>query len=338
MPSRRWRKRLGPWVGAGVLGLALFSLFATLRHSNLHDIGAALLGLPAAALTAAALLTVLSYLILTLYDQIGFRIIARKLPWNKIALASFMGNVFGNSGTNATLTGAAVRFWIYSSLGVPALDVTRVVVFCNLGFWLGYFCLGAAVFGLDPLALPAVLPPPFTDVRVIGLLLAIMLGTYLLLVAMRRPVRVRQWHFSLPSPGMTAAQIAVAICDLLAMAATLWVLLPAMSALSFLHFLQVFLLALVAGGVSQVPGGLGVFETVFLLLLPPGAMSPQVLAALLAFRGIYYLAPLLLAGCLVLRRGALAQCRQWTRLARVRRRRLARSHRPAQIGIGGSGR
>ncbi|HEY9658525.1 MAG TPA: UPF0104 family protein, partial [Allocoleopsis sp.] len=53
--------------------------------------------------------------------------------------------------------------------------------------------------------------------------------------------------------------------------------------------------AMTAGIFSTVPGGLGVFETVILLLHPPSIPASQVLAALLAFRAVYFFLPLLIA-------------------------------------------
>ena len=47
--------------------------------------------------------------------------------------------------------------------------------------------------------------------------------------------------------------------------------------------------------ISQVPGGLGVFESIVLLLFPSYLAAPQVLGILVVYRGIYYLLPLLVA-------------------------------------------
>jgi phosphatidylglycerol lysyltransferase len=67
--------------------------------------------------------------------------------------------------------------------------------------------------------------------------------------------------------------------------------MPASLGIEYLHFLTIYLLALVAGLFSQVPGGLGVFEVVMLMVLNPS--EPQLVAgSLLAYRVIYYLIPL----------------------------------------------
>ena len=76
--------------------------------------------------------------------------------------------------------------------------------------------------------------------------------------------------------------------------AVLWVLLPP-GHVSYPHLLAVFVLAQVSGVLSQVPGGLGVFESVVMLLLDPYLGEGTTLAVLLAYRAIYYLIPLAVA-------------------------------------------
>ena len=81
---------------------------------------------------------------------------------------------------------------------------------------------------------------------------------------------------------------------MLCAAAVLYVLLPPQAALSFAAFAGVYLLALAAGVISNVPGGIGVFEFVLLLLLP-NVPQDRLLGALLAYRAIYYFAPFAVA-------------------------------------------
>jgi uncharacterized protein (TIRG00374 family) len=65
--------------------------------------------------------------------------------------------------------------------------------------------------------------------------------------------------------------------------------------IAFATVLAVLLVAAVAGVITHVPAGLGVLETVFVVLLSHQLPRSELLAALLAYRGIYYLAPLALA-------------------------------------------
>jgi len=54
-----------------------------------------------------------------------------------------------------------------------------------------------------------------------------------------------------------------------------------------------------AGLASQLPGGIGVFETACLLLLKPYFPVPQILGSLAVFRVVYYLLPLVVAAVLL---------------------------------------
>jgi hypothetical protein len=134
-----------------------------------------------------------------------------------------------------------------------------------------------------------------------GFLIAILpwsglaIASYLIWSAIgRQSLRIKQWTLpNLPLP-LALAQVVAAALDWISAAAVLYVLLPSTATLSFWGFLGIFLLAQLAGIISNVPGGLGVFETVLILMLSPPLASDKLIGALLAYRAIYYLIPLFL--------------------------------------------
>jgi phosphatidylglycerol lysyltransferase len=305
--AERWRTMISPLAGAVCFAVALWLLHDLLARHAYHEVVAALDALPAQNVALALLLTAAAYAVLPAYDWLAFCVVRRPLPLRRIALGSFVGHAFANSFGHTLLTGAAVRFWIYAPLGIPASELTLIVLYCSLGFWLGYLFLGGLVFTLEPLALPAKLHLPLATLRPLGVAFLVLLAVYAMLVLRRAGVRLRGRRFSLPSPRLTAGQLGVAVLDLTLMATVLWVLLPSHPALDYPHFLAMFLLALMVGIASQVPAGLGVLEGTLLLLLPPEIPTPAAIAALIAFRGIYYALPLLLALLLVALREGLAR-------------------------------
>jgi phosphatidylglycerol lysyltransferase len=127
-----------------------------------------------------------------------------------------------------------------------------------------------------------------------GMLLAAV-AAYLWLVCTRHePLRYRRIVIPVPKPRIAFAQVAVACADLLCAASVLYVLLPQQATISFGAFAGIYLIAIAAGVISNVPGGIGVFEAVLLLLLqsvPKGSL----LGALVAYRAIYYFAPFAVA-------------------------------------------
>jgi phosphatidylglycerol lysyltransferase len=299
MKPSTW-KYVGPLFSLILFSAALWVLFHEVRTIHLQHILSEISAIPAQHLWAAVITTVLSYTIMTGYDYLAIRFIKHSLSFGKTALASFIGFAFGNNIGFSMLAGASVRYRLYSNWGLSALDITKVVAFCALTLWLGFFTLGGFVFVLEPPAIPPGLHMPLGSVRPLGVLFLFILAAYAsLTVFWRRPLRFKEWALSPPPVATLLAQVMVACLDWLLAAAVLYALRPSAFPLSFPQFVGVFLLAQLAGLASQVPGGLGVFETVMILLAPQEVAAGPLLGALIVYRGIYYLLPLGIAAVLL---------------------------------------
>jgi phosphatidylglycerol lysyltransferase len=110
----------------------------------------------------------------------------------------------------------------------------------------------------------------------------------------RAPLRFWKLRVFLPTPRLASAQLMLSVADWTLAGAVLYVLLP-QSPLSFPGFMGAFLVAILLGMASHVPGGLGVFEGLIVLLLKPFLDSTEVIPALVVFRAVYYLMPLTVA-------------------------------------------
>ena len=107
---------------------------------------------------------------------------------------------------------------------------------------------------------------------------------YLLATVLRKqPLRLRSFELPLPSPAIAVGQALISAVEWTLAGAVLYVLLPP-SGLSFLQFLGAFLIAILLGMASHVPGGVGVFEGLMVLLLKPYLTSGQLLPALVVYR------------------------------------------------------
>jgi phosphatidylglycerol lysyltransferase len=291
--KKKFVHAIGPLVGLVLFSIALWVLHHALKDYHYHDIARNLSELPLLCLLIAFGLTLLNYLIMSGYDLQALRYIHYQLPYHKTAIASFIGYAFSNNIGLSMLAGGSVRFRLYSAWGLSVEEITKVVVFCSLTLWLGFLTLGGIVFLFEPMAIPKALHLPFASVRPIGMIFIFLVGGYLSWSLFRKkPFKIRYWEFPVPSFRIFLVQIAVASLDWALAGSILYVLLPSTSELSYLGFLGIYLLAQTAGLVSQVPGGLGVFETVILLLLTPYLPASAVFGSLLAYRGIYYLLPL----------------------------------------------
>ena len=289
-------KRLSPILGIGLFSLAAWVVYKQLHAYHLHEILFHVHNIPGIQIGSAILLTVCSYLIMTGYDLLALHYIRHKLETGKTALASFLGYTFSNNIGFSMVAGASVRYRLYAAWGLSAVEVTRVVVFCATSLWLGFFVLSGSVFIFEPLALPQTLHWPVQTVRPLGVLFVTAAGAYIAAtLAGKTTLVIKEWKFSLPSWRLALAQMVVACADWLLAGAVLYCLLPKGSPLGFGHFLEIFLLAQLGGLVSQVPGGLGVFESAILIMVPPEMNNAQLVGALVVYRGIYYLMPLIVA-------------------------------------------
>lgn len=270
--------------------VAILVLHHELRHYHLRDILSELRAVRLTFLGLAVLLTFLDYWVLTGYDSLALRYIRHHMGYPKTALASFIGYVFSHNMT--IVGGSTARYRIYSALGVSAGQVARLVIFCGLTFWLGFFAIGGIVFISEPREIPAALHIPFATARPVGVIFIAVVAAYLIVIALRRrPLTIRGWEFAIPSVPISAGQIAIASLDWLLACGVFYALLPAAAKLTYVKFFGIFMLAQAVGLLSYVPGGLGVFEAVILLLLSDRLEKSAIVSCLVLYRLIYYLLP-----------------------------------------------
>ncbi len=297
---KRWSRLIPSGLGLVLFGVSVWTLHRELQQYSFGEILRSLAAIPANFLGMAIVFTLLNCLAFTGYDTLAVRYIRHPLPYRKTALTAIVSIAFSNSIGLALLSGSAIRYRFYKDWGLSATEIAQIIVFCNLGFWLGLFAVGGVVFLLAPVAIPTLLHLPFNSAQPLGwIFLAIVIGYLLWNLLRREALQIGRFIFPhLPMP-LALAQVGIASADWMLAAAVLYALLPSDVPLSYPGFFSLYLLGQIAGVISNIPGGLGVFETVILLLLSPLIPSARVFGALIAYRGIYYLAPLCIAAILL---------------------------------------
>ena len=298
---------------AATVTIAFLGFFA-LQHLLLEvrptEVKSAIESLSLWQITGALAFTVVSYLTLTLYDVLALRIIGKPLPWRTAALASFTSYTLSHNLGVALLTGGSARYRVYSAAGLDTGDIARVIATASFTFWSGVFVMASAALAIHPctIAIGAYVVPIGLQ-RIVGL---VFLTAAAVLVAVAdtrgraKAISIWSWSLPLPSRRQALAQIGVAGFDLVLASSALFVLVPGESASFFPIFFLTYALAIIVALITHVPGGIGVFEAVFVACLPT-ANKPELFAALIAYRIIYYLLPLALGAILL----AWHEGRQW---------------------------
>ncbi len=313
MKRSDWLRAL---IGLVLLLVAGWVLTTRLKDVNLHEVLAQVRRMPPERLIAAGLLTFGNYLLLTLYDALGLAYLGISLPYRRVALVSFIATAFGHNIGPSFASGGSVRYRFYSASGVPNRDIAKLVAFLAFTFVVGFALLGGATLLGAPAKLDLAGIPPGL-LRGIGAALLALGLLYAVAVLLARKV-ARLERFQLPTPAIALGQAFVSSIDWLVMAAIITLLLPPGS-VEYFELLRLLFVAQFAGMISQVPGGLGVFESLMVGALTAQLSATVVLSTLLVYRVLYFFTPLGTAAVLLLVTELRSRSRERPRLSRAQR-------------------
>jgi glycosyltransferase 2 family protein len=268
---------------------ACYLLYKTWSKYAFVDVWNALINIPATNLLLSLLLAACSYSSLAFNDWLGMRYAGRPLPFQQTALASFTGLSIGHNVGLAALSSGAVRYRFYARWGVSAEEMAKLISFCGVTIALGLATLGAVGLALRPAdAAKMTGLSQGAIVAAAGLCAAVPVVYLILSAKLRTRVNLYRWTFQLPNLTMAASQILVGTINFIFVAACLHQTLSVLGDASYLKVATASITANIAAVISHVPGGIGVLEATVVHVFP-GAES---IAAVLAFRVVYYLIPL----------------------------------------------
>jgi uncharacterized membrane protein YbhN (UPF0104 family) len=287
----RIKKALG--IAFAVAVLALIGWHA--REIEWGEVLTALRALPLSTIALGAVVAVAAHAAYISYDLLARRYTRHRLSVGRTAAVAGVCFAF-NLNLGALVGGVALRYRLYGRFGLKASVITRILGFSVLTNWIGYSALAGAAFASGLVDLPADAPISSAALRALGAMLLLLAAAYL--AACRWSSR-RRWHvrghtIELPRARMALLQITASVTHWSLLATVLYVLLQ--GKVGFVTVLGALLLSSVAGVITHIPAGLGVLEAVFLSLLGGAHPINQLLAALLAYRAVFYLGPLIIAG------------------------------------------
>lgn len=295
------------WWGPGakraltvlLVGALALLLLRYARSVDWSAVVAALRAYPVPTLLAALGCAGAGHLVYCSYDLIGRHQVHHHLSAGKVAAVASVSYAF-NLSLGSWVGAVAMRYRLYSRFGLSTHTITQVLALSLVSNWLGYLMLAGGVFLLFPLALPDEWAVGRHGLRLVGLVFLGLAWTYVCLcfAARRRRWTLRGRPFTLPSGRVALLQLAASCTSWLLMAGVITVLLS--GKLDYPTVLNVLLIAAVAGVISHVPAGLGVIEAVFVVLLSHRVPAAELLAALVCYRAVYYLAPLCVAALVYL--------------------------------------
>jgi hypothetical protein len=340
---KRYLEFVWPALGLAAVVASIWLLHRQFRGDSIGpEVWADLKAIPPGQYGLAIVSTLVAYAALAWYDRIALLHLGVKhISWTFIALCSFTTYALAHNIGASVFSGAMVRYRAYSTKGLTPTQIALLVGLCSLTFGLGVLLLGGLVLVTNPWQLarlagmlPHLLTEPTTaraiGVICLGLVTAYAAGSIFNL----KPLSIGKLRIEYPRPGIMLRQFIAAPMELLGAAGIIYFALPQQGNPGYFVVLGVFMASFSAALVSEAPGGLGVFELLFIKAMPAMAQH-KVLTALLVFRLFYLVLPLVFAAVVVVafERGRLQEA-----LGQAKTAETAKADKPAaQNGKGERG-
>ena len=291
---KRLSNFLWPLVALVAMGFSFWLLYKELRGLSAGDVLDSLAAISKTSWLLAALSSLVAYAALAWYDRIALLHLGRKFSWTLISLVSFTTYALSHNIGFSMFSGAVVRYRVYSTKGLSMAEVAFLVGFCSFTFALGTVLLGGLVLVFEPQIVQRLVDAPVWLARTGGFAMLGFVALYFAGSTLHlKPLQLGKFKLEYPSVNITLRQMVAAPIELLGAAGIIYFALPEAGNPGYFIVLGIFLASFSAGLLSHAPGGLGVIEFVFVKAMPPDAPQAQVVAALIVFRLLYLIIPLL---------------------------------------------
>lgn len=291
----RFKSVVGLGVSVVVAGFAAWVLWRTFQRISFADVLAHMIAVPLPTLVLASCCVAGAFAALAAYEVAVVRYVRPGSARSRPAITALIAFPLGHALGQTMLSGGALRYRMYTPIGLSATEVGATALLANLPYGLAVGLLLDLALVLEADTLEPMFRISSDWLFALGCVgLAKDAGYALVIVLRKAPIRLGGWAVPLPTPALTALQLIVGIVDVTLVSTVLYLLLPETAGLGYLGFLAVYLASVIVGVLSHVPAGLGVLESMLLLLLPD-VPPEQLLAAVLTYRAIYEVVPMLLA-------------------------------------------
>lgn len=288
-------KKWAPLLWISIIAAAGWILTQRLQAIDFGDVLLHLRAQPLPAILGALLCCIGVYSLVGLYEGIGARIVSgQHIPAHAFRTA-LIANPIGRAIGAAIVSGGALRYRMYSAVGLSVKQVAAIIVVVAMPYFfaVGWLIDLSILFHAREASMALRLPAK--AILVLGALgLAKDTGWLIFVRVRKQPLVIRGVSVRLPQLRDALIQIAFGLGQISLMTAILYLFMPPELNMTWPAFVAIYCIAFIAGQLSNVPAGLGVLEAALLLMLPH-VPPAKLLGAVFAYRAVYELLPLLVA-------------------------------------------
>jgi len=184
---------------------------------------------------------------------------------------------------------------LYAAIGLSAKQVGALIVLMSMPYVLGVGWLIDLSLLFNAEQASNALRLGTTTIMVLAVLGLLKDVGWLVFVKLRRqPITIAGQQIRIPSLRHTFLQVGLGVAQILCNTGILYLVMPPELDMSWPAFIAIYCIAFVAGQISNVPAGLGVLEAALMLMLPH-VPPAKLLGAVVVYRALFEVLPLLVA-------------------------------------------
>lgn len=278
-----------------MLGLAAWVLSDRLQSIDFHDVQQQLLALPPLTMLIGLAFSAGVYTLVGIYEGIAVRMASGRRMFATAFRTAIIANPIGRAIGLALVSGGALRYRMYAAAGLSAREVASVIVIAAMPYFfsVGWLIDLSLLFNAETAA--QALRLSTGTVLLLGAIgLAKDIGWLAFVLRRKQPLMIARQAVPVPTIHDASLQLAIGLVQISLMTAILYLFMPPELNMSWPAFIAIYCIAFVAGQLSNVPAGLGVLEAALLLMLPQ-VPPAKLLGAVLAYRAVFEILPLLVA-------------------------------------------
>ena len=296
-------KKIWPWVRHSLpfifFALVLWLLITQAQGIDWTEVKNVVTGYSWVHILISCCLAMATYGAYASYDLFGRYFVKHGISKARTLLIAFICCAF-TLNLGGLVGSIGIRYRMYSQRGVGNGDIARIIGLSLTTNWLGYIFLAGLVFVTGRIEVPFGWWMGDLALQVLGGVFLAVVAGYL---ALSRFAKTRSWtirgqKITLPSTKIAFGQLLISSTHWLLMCSIIFSFLY--TDVGYFQLLGVLLISSIAGLITHIPGGLGVLETVFITLLGDTVAPSKLIAALIAYRAVFYVLPLCIAGVLYL--------------------------------------
>lgn len=279
-------------LSAAAALLGGYLLYGVLQRYEFRDVARSLQSLSPWHIAYALALTFASFACIAAMEALAVRYAERGRPQvtnGRIVRTTIAALGIGHSIGLSALSSGAVRYRMYSRVGLDLVAVGEIIVFSGISVGLGLGLVGGLSLFWHGEALAKLLDVTLWSIYAMGAAGLALCGLYILACALaRHPLQFGRYRLRLPSWRIALAQMAISGLNYACLAGVMYYALAGLADAPYSEVASLYIGSEISALIAHVPGSWGVLEYVFTQTYH----GHGVVGGLLVFRTIYYLLPL----------------------------------------------